>query len=175
MRTEISDGADLVFSFDAPFVPTLFDDDATHGMGHVKMKRVDFIVSSPDETWLIEVKDPENRIIPPHQTAIQRRNFRRKMHSGTLYSRELAPKLKDTLNYLVLAHRAPTNGIRYIVLIGLERLDAAMLVTAQDKLKRHCFLPGPFRAAWASNFDVAVLNLAAWNRILAPHTVRRKP
>ena len=177
MPIEISDGprADLIFSFEPPFVPDLFDDDKTHGMGHVAMKRVDFIATSPDETWLIEVKDPENRIIPPTQTVAQRASFRKKMKSGTLYSRELAPKFKDTLIYLALANRAPAREIRYIVFIGLAKLGAAMLLTAQNRLRQLCFLPGPFQGNWASNFDVIVLNMAAWNRKLAPHSVRRKP
>jgi hypothetical protein len=173
MPTEI-DEADLVFTFAPPFLPVRFDDNATHGINH-DMKRVDFLIYSPLQTWLVEVKDPEDSTIPAYRAAAARDNFRRKMRSGTLYSRELAPKLKDTLVYLSLAHRAPTNEIRYIVFIGLARLDAAMLVTAQDKLKRLCFLPGPFRADWASKFDVVVLNMAAWNRNLAPHSVRRKP
>ncbi len=173
MPTEI-DEEDLVFSFENPFVPVRFDDETTHGMSRV-MKRVDFLVTSPQQTWLIEVKDPENRNIPTPLVASKRASFRKKMHSGTLYSRELAPKLKDTLLYLTLAHRAPTNEIRYLVFIGLARLDATMLLTAQDKLKRLCFLPGPFQRDWASKFDVVVLNLASWNRNLAPHSVRRKP
>jgi len=174
MPTDIDEG-DLIFTFDNGFVPTRFDDDKTHGMGHVQMKKVDFIVHSPAQTWLIEVKDPENSKIPTVHAAANRESFRKKMRSGTLYSRELAPKFKDSLVYLALAHRAPTNEIRYVVFLGVARLDAAMLLTAQDKLKRLCFLPGPFQAPWASKFGVVVLNIAAWNRNLAPHSVRRKP
>ncbi len=174
MPTEIDEG-DLIFTFDDAFTPDRFDDDNTHGMGHVQMKRVDFIVQSALQTWLIEAKDPENSKIPAPHVAHNRNSFRKKMRSGTLYSRELAPKLKDTLVYLALAHRAPTNEIRYIVFLGLARLDAAMLLTVQDKLKRLCFLPGPFQAPWASQFDVVVVNMDSWNRKLAPHSVKRKP
>ena len=97
----------------------------------------------------------------------------RKLKSGTLYTRELAPKLKDTLIYLTLTHQAPANEIRYIVFIGLTRMDARSLETARNRLRRLCYYPGPHRQDWASKFDVIVLNLAAWNRILAPHSVRR--
>jgi hypothetical protein len=175
---EISDnhpGSDLVFSFEPPFAPTQFEDDATHGMGHPRMKRVDLLVTSPSETWLIEVKDPDNTKIPAAQVTRQRASFRKKMHSGTLYSRELAPKLNDTLVYLTLANRAPANRITYVVLLGLEKLDAPMLLTAQNKLRQLCFLPGPFMKPWPSGFDVIVVNIAAWNKHLIPHSVRRKP
>ncbi len=70
---------------------------------------------------------------------------------------------------------APVRTFDQSVYIGLTRLDAAMLVTAQDRLKRFCFLPGPFRADWPSKFEVVVLNMDAWYRNLAPHSVRRKP
>jgi len=173
--TEISDGprADLIFSFDAPFVAVLFDDSTTHGM-HDRMKKVDFLVTSPQQTWLIEVKDPESRRIPAARAAAERNNFLRKYRSGTLYTRELAPKLKDTLIYLTLAHQAPANEIRYIVLIGLTRMDARSLETARNRLRKLCDYPGPFQQEWASKFDVIVLNMAAWNRSMSPHSVRRR-
>ncbi len=77
MRREIAEG-DLVFSFEDPFLPVRFDDDATHGM-YDRMKKVDFIVASPQYTWLIEVKDPENRTIPTVRAAAQRHAFRNRL------------------------------------------------------------------------------------------------
>jgi hypothetical protein len=155
MQTEISE-KDLTFSFHDAVSVERFDDDGTHGMGHV-MKRVDFVVIFLDKTWLIEVKDPENRNIPSHRVRAERESFRKKMRSETLYRRELAPKLKDTLIYLALAHRSPTNDIIYVSVLSVTRLDAAMLLTAQNKLKQLCYLPGPFKGPWASNFDVLVV------------------
>jgi hypothetical protein len=139
------------------------------------MKRVDFIVESPQKTWLIEVKDPENRVIPPARQAAERANFRKRIRSGSIYTRDLAPKLKDTLIYLALSHRAPSNEISYIVFIGLTKLDARTLETMSKKLKSACYCPGPFGQDWPAKFDATVLNLAAWNRHLAPHSVKRKP
>ena len=173
MPTEI-DEKDLIFTFDDGFTPIRFDDDRTHGLSHV-MKKIDFIVQSQLQTWLIEVKDPDNTKIPAAHVATNQASFRKKMRSGTLYSRELAPKLKDTLVYLALAHRVPTNEIRYLVFLGVAKLDAAMLLTAQDRLKKLCFLPGPFQKPWVSGFNVMVFNMESWNRNLAPHSVRRKP
>lgn len=171
MIKEVDDGADLIFSFHDPLAVQKFDDPTTHGMG--QMKRVDFIVAFDRQTWLIEAKDPENRRIPPLRTAAERASFRRKMHSGTLFRNELAPKLRETLVYLALSHRTPTNDILYIAFLQIARLDAAMLLTAQNKLRRLCYLPGPFGGNWASKFDVLVLNMDAWNTKLAPHSVRR--
>ena len=102
MPTEIDEG-DLIFTFDDAFVPARFDDDRTHGMGHVQMKRVDFLVQSPLQTWLIEVKYPENSKIPAAYVASNRAAFRKNMKSGTLYTRELAPKLKDTPSTFLLS------------------------------------------------------------------------
>jgi hypothetical protein len=173
MQTEIREG-DLAFTFDDAVSVDRFDDERTHGMGHIKsMKRVDFVVAFQHMTWLIEVKDPENRNIPSYRVTAERENFRRKMRSETLYRRELAPKLKDTLIYLALAHRSPTNDIIYVSVLSVTRLDAAMLLTAQNKLKQLCYLPGPFRRPWPSNFDVLVVNMAAWNTKLKPHSIRR--
>jgi hypothetical protein len=171
---EITDSRDLIFSFNEPFIPRQFDDDNTHGMHH-RMKRVDFIVHSPMQTWLVEVKDPENRGIPPGRQAVERASFRKKIRSGTLFTRELAPKFTDTLVYLTLSHRAPINEIRYIVFIGLTKLDARALETMTKRLKSQCYCPGPFGQEWASRFSVIVVNQAAWNRNFAPHSVRRKP
>lgn len=171
MVEQIAEG-DLVFSFENPARIERFDDDTTHGMGH-RMKRIDFIVTFQQETWLVEVKDPENRRIPAHRTQAELENFRKKMRSETLYRRELAPKLRETLIYLSLAHRAPTNRISYIAFIQITRLDAAMLLTAQEKLRRLCYMPGPHGADWPSHFNVLVLNMAHWNARLSPHSVRR--
>jgi len=171
MPAEINE-RDLTFTFRDALSVERFDDDTTHGMGH-RMKRVDFVVAFPNETWLIEVKDPENRIIPAHLKQAQLDAFRKKMHSETLYGRELAPKLRDTLVYLSLAHRSPINKITFICVISIATLDAAMLLTALNKLERSCYLPGPFKRPWASNFSVLVLNMDAWNEKLHPHSVRR--
>jgi hypothetical protein len=165
--------SDLTFSFDNAVVVDRFDD-ARHGMTHV-MKCVDFIVQFPNETWLIEVKDPESGQIAAGRTHVARESFRRKMRSGTLYTRELGPKLRDTLVYLCLSRRSPTNRIVYVVFIGLARLNSAMLLTARNNLKRRCYLPGPHGQAWPSNFDVVVANVAAWNASFHPHSVRRGP
>ena len=172
MLEECAEG-DLVFSFDNPHSVVRFDDDNTHGMAHA-MKRIDFIVTFAHRTWLIEVKDPESRNIPPHRTTAELENFRKKLDSETLYALELAPKLKDTLVYLALDHQAPRNDISYIAFVQVSSLDAAMLLTAQNKLKKLCYLPGPKGKGWSSKFNVIVLNMDAWNSKLAPHSVRRR-
>lgn len=167
---------DLIFSFDEDAQIERFDDDKTHGMNHYQkgMKRVDFVVTFPTVTWLIEVKDPENSNIPTAHKSNQKASFRNKMRSETLYRLELAPKLKDSLVYLVLANRAPEKSIKYICIIGIEKLDSAMLANMQDRMRKLCFLPGPHSRDWTSKFDVIVVNLSEWNQKITGSTVRRK-
>jgi len=165
---------ELEFTFEDPVLLVRFDDDATHGMSHV-MKRVDFIVRFATVTFLIEVKDPDCQSVPAAVVAKQRASFRHKMRTGALYRRELLPKLRDTLVYLALSNRAPENRIKYIIVLGMAALTPATLLTAQEHLKRLCYLPGPFKADWPSEFEVIVVNLATWNSRLAPHSVMRVP
>ena len=175
MPQEIEEG-DLIFTFEGDARVEKFDEEQTHGMNHYErgMKRVDFVVTFPNVTWFIEVKDPENTNIPLAHKSIQKAAFRKKMRSGTLYRNELAPKFKDSLIYLTLANRAPLAKIKYLCCIGLEKLDSAMLLNMQDRMRKLCFLPGPHRKEWVSNFDVVVFNLSSWNRLLERSSVRRK-
>ena len=175
MTHEIEEG-DLIFTFEGAVKVEKFDDDRTHGMNHLEagMKRVDFIVTFPTKTWLIEVKDPENTHIPIAHKKRQKASFRIKMRSETLYRRELAPKLKDSILYLALANRAPQSKFTYLCLIGIEKLDSAMLQAMEEKMRKLCCLPGPHRQEWASKFDVQVFNLTTWNEHIPGSTVRRK-
>ncbi len=175
MPQEIEEG-DLIFTFEGEAQVERFDEEQTHGMNHyaLGMKRVDFVITFPNVTWLIEVKDPENTNIPITHKSRQKADFREKMRSGTLYRNELAPKLKDSLIYLTLANRAPWSKIKYLCCIGLHDLDSAMLLNMQDRMRKLCFYPGPHRKGWASEFDVIVANLSTWNEQIRKSTVRRK-
>jgi hypothetical protein len=171
--SELEEG-DLIFSFDAPAPAIRFDNQATHGIGH-GMKRVDFIVEEANNTLLIEVKDPENRRIPPGRATIVRQKFRRSLRSGSFFRSQIVPKLKDTLTYLALSHRAPVGDITYVVVVALSRpSDAALRQTGLEILKKLCHMPGPHGRPWASNFNVVLLDIAAFNRHLYPHNVRRR-
>lgn len=52
---------------------------------------------------------------------------------------------------------------------------ASTLQTARLRLMQHCYMPGPHRQPWPSDFAVGIFNLKEWNERLAPHSVRRTP
>jgi len=173
MQSDIREG-ELVFSFQDARSLDKFDDVNTHGMAHA-MKAVDFLAAFGPSTWLMEVKDPEDSGIPPEHANKERVRFLSELQSKKLVNDVLAPKLRDTLVYLALAHRAPTNRILYIAVIAVAELDSALLLAATEALKAKCYLPGPFKQLWASNFDVVVVNLESFNRAFEPHSVTRQP
>ncbi|MFZ4506423.1 MAG: hypothetical protein ACOYON_01845 [Fimbriimonas sp.] len=151
---------DLRFEFAPPFVVARFDD-----WGHERQswKKVDFIVRGNGETWLIEVKDPQNRFIPDKERANALTDFRRKLDSGELFHAELAPKGRDSLLYLWL--KAETSiEVKYHVLLGADWLDGAALSILQDRLDREC---------WEPTFVPIVLNIESWNRRMPEHPVKR--
>ena len=170
MANEISEG-NLILSFEGALSVERFDG-ASHGMSHV-MKAVDFVVTFPSETWLVEVKDFNNPDIPPEHKAARATADYEKVRTEALYRDELAPKLRDTLIYLALANCAPANVIKYIVLIETPNFDSRMFQTGQDRLRTLCYLPGPRPHGWASSFDIVVANFDQWNKRMHPHSIRR--
>ena len=177
LATQTVPEEDLELTFDTPIPVEHFDKDPAHGMSHA-MKRVDYIVThQTGDTWLIEIKDPENRRIEAKAGAAEAQRqgaaFAHKVDTGELFRDELFPKLRDTLVYLALANRAPQDRITYVVLIGIQALTGAELDAMQNTLTRLCYLPGPNKRPWPSEVRVVVCNVDAWNRLLAPHSVRR--
>jgi hypothetical protein len=153
---------DLQLTLPAGMVGRKFDDEATHGLSHC-MKAVDFIVESNDRAFFIEFKDPENPNSKPKDSAA----FLEKFVSGVIDA-DLKTKYRDSWLYEFAAGRAK-KPIYYLVLIGASTLSDAELLARTDALKRQMPMNGPEDRPWKKPFvaGCAVMNLAAWNRVLA--------
>lgn len=146
-------------------------DEKSHGLTHVMDGCVDFIVEWKEQIWLVEVKDPDRTPQPHH--ANEAIKFFDKISGGSLIEKELFPKLQDTLIYLSLNEGIPTNKkLRYMVLIGLEQLDAAQLDGLKNNLWQYKWVSGP-EGGWSKSFDVLIFNVDSWNRTLHKCPVTR--
>lgn len=145
-----------------------FDDGPSHGLSHC-MKAVDFIAELPDKFYFIEVKDPQD----PAATEENASNFIEKFTAGKI-DEMLKYKYRDTFLYEWCAERA-SKPIHYFVLIAIENLDDAMLVSRTDDLKRKLPCPGPLKGAWRRSFveNCTILNIKTWNKFLPDYPVTR--
>lgn len=127
------------------------------------MKAVDFIVEFEDRTYFIEFKDPENPNAKPKDAAA----FLSKFMSGAIDS-DLKTKYRDSWLYEYAEGRTK-KPIYYVVLIGASTLSDAELITRTDALKRQIPMNGPAGLSWKKPFvaGCAVMNLPAWNKMLA--------
>ena len=143
-------------------------DDATHGLSHC-MKAVDFVVELPDRILFIEVKDPEN----PAATCADQAEFISRFQSGEI-DRDLALKYRDSFLYEWAASRL-AKPIHYFVLVAIAAMDAAMLLSRTDALKRQLPFDGPGSGAWTRRIatQCVVLNIDAWNQYLPSFPVKR--
>ncbi|MFH1138285.1 MAG: hypothetical protein V1816_19610 [Pseudomonadota bacterium] len=165
---------DIEFDFSAAVCAERFDDEEKHKLSHC-FKRIDFLVEWPDSLWLVEVKDPSSGRIPPECREGKKDDFLDELKSQTLFSKALAPKLKDSFLYLHLNDELPPKPLKYFVFIGLGELDDAMLGHNSTLLKRHCCLTGPDGEGWRNPYitNAMVFNEKSWNRTLPRCPVRR--
>lgn len=139
------------------------------------MKAVDFLVEWPDEVWLVEIKDPSRSTITEDEKNAVKAKFREDLRSKKLVEGKLGPKAKDTFLYLYLSDTLQLKPKKYLVLLGLEELDATMLDRLTERLKQAvCFL-SPGGTAWANRYleEVGVFNLTSWNKHLRHCPVTR--
>lgn len=146
-----------------------FDDHSTHGLSHC-MKAVDFVVEVADRCFFIECKDPDD----PAADASRRAEFVNRLLSGRIDD-DLKTKYRDSFLYEWASGRVD-KPIYYLVLIALETLSEADLLTRTDALKRCLPLAGPGTTPWKRPFvsGCAVMNLASWNRQLPKFPITRK-
>jgi hypothetical protein len=153
---------DLQITLPASVAGRKFDDETSHGLSHC-MKAVDFIVELDDRTYFIEFKDPENPHAKPKDSAA----FLKKFMSGAIDS-DLKTKYRDSWLYEYAEGRAK-KPIYYLVLIGASTLSDADLLTRTEALQRQLPVEGPGDRPWKKPFvaGCAVMNLAAWNKVLS--------
>ena len=143
-----------------------FDGDC-HGLSHC-MKAVDFIVELPDRYLFIEFKDPQ----APRSTPERRCCFIQKLQSGHL-DETLKYKFRDSFLYEWASGRADKPIDYYVLCTGL---DAAMLNTRTDTLKRNLPMNGPGGHPWPRPIakSCAVFNIEMWNRHLPEYPIERR-
>lgn len=139
-----------------------------HGLSHC-MKAVDFVVELPDHYLFVELKDPQN----PRATSQARSEFIGRLCSGEL-DQDLKYKYRDSFLYEWASRRAD-KPIDYLVLIALNTLDQAQLLTRTEALARNLPQIGPGGQPWPREIVRAcgVFNLESWNRKLPRYPVNR--
>jgi hypothetical protein len=165
--TVLAEG-DLQITLPATAVGRKFDDEAAHGLSHC-MKAVDFIIELQDSVLFVEFKDPEN----PQAHTKDRTAFIRKFLSGQLDA-DLKIKYRDSWLYEWAQGRAQ-KPITYLVLLGASTLSDAELLARTEALKRQLPINGPGDQPWKQSIvqGCAVMNLAAWNKMLPQLPVTR--
>ncbi len=143
-------------------------DGANHGLAHC-MKAVDFIVELSDRYLFIEFKDPQH----PESREADRDEFVRQFLAGHI-DEDFKYKYRDSLLYEWASGRV-AKPVYYYVLVALDTLTEAELITRTDDLKRKLPLRGPASGAWKHRIveGCAVFNVATWNRVLGAYPVSR--
>ena len=140
---------------------TKFDDPASHGLSHC-MKAVDFVVEFEEWTLFLEVKDPDDSRAAPRE----RQRWATRFRSDEL-DQDLVQKYRDSFLYHWALGRAE-KPIHYWILVGLEQLTEADLLSRADALRRKLPVDVPTSTGWV-RFPVAacnVFNAKSWNRSL---------
>ncbi len=140
-------------------------DDYFHGVS--QMKAVDFIIELPDRYLYIEFKDPQH----PDSRDENRREFIQDFHSGRL-DEDLKYKYRDSFLYEWACGRAD-KPIYYLVLVALDTLTVANLLTRTEALKYKLPVDGPNSWCRLIVSGCTVLNLSRWNQTFPESPVDR--
>ncbi|MCF8075211.1 MAG: hypothetical protein K9K63_12350 [Desulfotignum sp.] len=143
-------------------------DHSGHGLTHC-MKAVDFIVELIDRYLFIEFKDPEH----PDSRKKDRKKFVEQFLSGKI-DEDFKYKYRDSFLY-EWASGKTGKPVYYYVLVALDTLTEAELITRTDDLKRKLPYEGPSTGAWKKRIvaGCAVFNIATWNKNLSSYPVER--
>ena len=133
------------------------------------MKAVDFIVELTDRILFIEVKDPQD----PHSQKNRRDKFVSKFKSGEL-ERDLKYKYRDSFLYEWASNNTP-KPIYYLILIAIDTLTNADLITRTDSLKRNLPVDAHSSKIWTKKLagGCAIFNIKTWNNQLPQFPVSR--
>ena len=139
-----------------------FDNSDYHGSS--TMQRVDFIAEYKDLSIFVEIKDPDN---PVAQNVPA---FEQKLKSGKLIQ-SLSGKFRDTHFFRSIQGKSDLSVV-YIVLISMNKLESALLITKQDELKKSI----PIRHAdWGRDCAASciILNVEQWKKRFGDQSIRR--
>ena len=139
-----------------------------HGLSHC-MKAVDLVVELPDRYLYIELKDPQH----PRATPKSRGEFIEELLSGRL---DEALKYKHRYSFLYeWASGRADKPVDYLVLIALNTLDEAHLVTRTEALSRALPQRGPDGQPWHRDIvgGCGVFNLESWTRSFPDYPASR--
>ena len=153
---------DLEITFPEAKAVIHFDDSDYHVNSTIQ--RVDFIAEYEDHHVFIEIKDPDN---PVAQNVPA---FEGKLNSGKLVQ-SLSGKFRDTLFFRFFQGTHDLSVV-YVVLLSMKKLDAALLLTKQDELRKSI----PIRHAdWARDCAASciILNVEQWKNRFGDQSIRR--
>jgi hypothetical protein len=153
---------DLEIAFPEAKAVIHFDDPAYHGSS--TMQRVDFIAEYDDRSVFVEIKDPDS---PAAQNVPA---FEQKLNSGKLVQ-SLSGKFRDTLFFRSIQGKDDLSVV-YLVLLSMQKLEAALLLTKQDELKKSI----PIRHVdWARDCAASciILNVEQWKKRFGDQSIRR--
>ncbi len=145
-------------------------DDENHGLSYC-MKAVDFIVEIENKILFIEIKDPQD---PQITKMSDIEEFLKSLTSKSLFETSLKTKCRDSFLYEFSMDRIH-KPIYYLVLICLDILTPAELISQTDVLKNHVPVLGPKKNPWKKRFieDCSVFNIKTWNSKFEKHSVTR--
>ena len=162
----ILEEGDIQIDFSNALSGRKFDDDS-HGLSYC-VKAVDFIVELENKILFIEIKDPQS----PNVSNTD--EFLENLTSKNLFKTSLKTKCRDSFLYEFSMDRIH-KPIYYLVLICLDRLTSAELISQTDVLKNHVPVLGPKKNPWKKRFieDCFVFNIETWNSTFEKHSVTR--
>lgn len=140
-------------------------DGPEHELSHC-MKGVDFIIELSDRYQFIEIKDPQH----PQSSAS---GYHQSFNQGSI-DRDLYIKYRDTFLYELASGRAD-KPIYYLMLIALDTLKPADLLSRQREMRRKLPVSGPGGRQWRRPIvnGCAVFNVDTWNRHFPHYRVNR--
>jgi hypothetical protein len=166
MTTTLTEG-NLQILFPAGISARKFDDDEQR-LAHC-MKAVDFIVELNDRYLFIEFKDPQH----PNSQEGDRNKFIHGFLAGNI-DQDFKHKYRDSFLYEWASEKIE-KPIYYFVLVALDTLTEAELITRTDALKRAIPVDGPPYGRWKKKIvaGCALFNINSWNRVLSDYPVSR--
>lgn len=137
------------------------------------LKVVDFLWQPAEATWLVEIKDPEGAPGAYRTEAVSATLST--LASGMLVDEHFLPKLFGTYVWLAREGLLRPVAHRYAVLIGMDRLDAALRLAAGDRVQRSIDAVGPVDRASGRAPFAEVHDLRSWNALPSAPQITREP